>query len=66
MIASGFLSNAAKDYLRDYEQNNRPPFRIKCWERPNVNELALQDRELLARFFTSGTPWEPTDAEHVV
>ena len=66
VIASGFLSNAAKDYLRDYEQNNRPPFRIKYWERPTVNELAWQDRELLARFFTSGTPWEPTDAEHIV
>ena len=66
VIASGFLSNAAKDYLRDYEQNNRPPFRIKYWERPTVNELACQDRELLARFFTSGIPWEPTDAEHIV
>ena len=42
VIASGFLSNAAKDYLRDYEQNNRPPFRIKYWERPTVNELAWQ------------------------
>ncbi len=51
---------------KHYEQNNRPPFRIKYWERPTVNELAWQDRELLARFFTSGTPWEPTDAEHIV
>jgi hypothetical protein len=66
VIASGFLSNAAKDYLRDYEQNNRPPFRIKYWERPTVNELASQDRELLARCFTSGTPWYPTDAEHIM
>ena len=66
VIASGFLSNAAKDYLRDYEQNNRPPFRIKYWERPTVNELAWQNPELLARFFTSGTPWYPTDAEHIM
>jgi hypothetical protein len=66
VIASGFLSNPAKDYLRHYEQNNRPPFRIKYWERPTVNELAWQHRELLARFFRSGTPWEPTDAEHIM
>lgn len=25
VIASGYLSNACKDYLRDYEENNRPP-----------------------------------------
>lgn len=25
-IASGYLSNACKDYLRDDEENNRPPF----------------------------------------
>jgi hypothetical protein len=66
VIASGFLSNAAKDYLRHYEQNNRPPFRIKYWERPTANELAWQHPELLARFFTSGTPWEPTDAGHIM
>jgi hypothetical protein len=52
VIASGFLSNAAKDYLRDYEQNNRPPFRIKYWERPIVGKLASGNRELLDRFFT--------------
>jgi Restriction endonuclease len=66
IIASGFLSNAAKDYLRDFEQNNRPPFRIKYWERPTLVDLALNDKELLERFFTSGTPFEPTNAEHVV
>lgn len=31
VITSNFLSNPTKDYLRDYEQNNRPPFRIKYW-----------------------------------
>jgi hypothetical protein len=39
-IVSGFLSNPAKDYVRDYEENNRPPFRIKYWERPQVERLA--------------------------
>jgi hypothetical protein len=29
VVASGFLSNAAKDSLKRYEENNRPPFKIK-------------------------------------
>jgi len=66
VIASGFLSNAAKDYLKDFEQNNRPPFRIKYWEQPTLDELARGNRDLLDRFFTSGTPFAPTDAEHIM
>lgn len=54
VIASGFLSNAAKDYLRDYEQNNRPPFRIKYWERPILEKLARGERDLLERFLMIG------------
>jgi hypothetical protein len=40
IIASNFLSNPTKDYMRDYENNNRPPFRIKHWERPVLERLA--------------------------
>jgi Restriction endonuclease len=39
IIASNFLSNATKDYLRNYERNNRPPFRIKYWERPTLERF---------------------------
>ena len=49
-IASGFLSNPAKDYLRDYEMNNRPPFRIKYWERPTLERLAAAHEELIRRY----------------
>jgi hypothetical protein len=49
-IASGFLSNSAKDYLKDYEQNNRPPFRIKYWERPALERLATGHEDLVRRF----------------
>jgi hypothetical protein len=66
VIASGFLSNASKDHIKDYVQNNRPPFRIKYWERPTLDELARTNRELLQRFFLSSTPFEPSDAEHIV
>ena len=54
VIASGFLSNPAKDNLRDYEQNNRPPFLIKYWERPIVEKLARGNPELLERFLVGG------------
>ena len=39
VMASGFLSNGAKDFLKDFERNNRPPFRIKYWERPTLARL---------------------------
>lgn len=65
VIVSGFLSNAAKDFLTDFERNNRPPFRIKYWEQPNIETLAQENGELLQRFFASGTPFTPSDAEHI-
>ena len=54
VIASGYLSNACKDYLSDYEQNNRPPFRIKYWERPILDKLTRGNPELLDRFLLDG------------
>lgn len=65
VVASGFLSNAAKDFLGDYERNNRPSFQIKYWERPTIETLARENTDLLDRFFTSGTPFNPTNAEHI-
>lgn len=54
VIASGYLSNACKDYIRDYEENNRPPFRIKYWERPILDKLTRGNRDLLDRFLLGG------------
>jgi hypothetical protein len=54
VIASNFLSNACKDYLRDYENNTRPPFRIKFWERPVLQHLTQDNRDLLSRFLLTG------------
>ena len=42
IIASGFLSNPAKDYLENYRLKNLPPYRIKYWERPQLEELNKQ------------------------
>jgi hypothetical protein len=54
VIASGYLTNGAKDYLRDYEENNRPPFRIKYWERPTLERLTRDKRGFLDRFVLGG------------
>ncbi len=54
IIASGFLSNPAKDYISKYVESNRPPFRIKYWERPILDKLARGNRDLLDRFLLGG------------
>lgn len=50
-MVSGFLSNPSKDYLRDYELNNRPPFRLKYCERPVIERLVAGQDNFLRRFF---------------
>jgi hypothetical protein len=54
VIVSGYLSNPSKDFLRAYEQNNRPAFRIKYWERPILDKLTRGNRALLDRFVVGG------------
>lgn len=49
-ILSGFLSNAAKDYLESYKRNKRPSFRIRYWERPQLERIAGPKRTLLIQF----------------
>ena len=50
IITSGFLSNPAKDYVKEFEENNRPPFRIKYWERPMLDRVTAGMDEFLQRF----------------
>jgi hypothetical protein len=53
VIASSFLSNPCKDFIKTYELNNRPPFRVKYWERPQLSKL-LEDRpEFVSRYVDS-------------
>jgi hypothetical protein len=47
VVASGFLSNAAKDWLEDYGRNRRPPFRIRHWEKPTLARLLRNHPGLL-------------------
>ncbi|MGW0915828.1 restriction endonuclease [Streptomyces sp. NPDC002784] len=50
VIVSNYLSNPCKDHLQLYELNNRPPFRIKHWERPQLKKLLEGKDEFVARY----------------
>lgn len=54
IIASNFLSNPAKNYLKDYERNNTPRFKIKVWERPDIEKLTLGKSRLLRKYAIVG------------
>jgi len=45
-IASGYLTNAAKDWIADYERSNRPPFRIRVWEKPQLLRLVEKNLDI--------------------
>jgi hypothetical protein len=50
IIASNFLSNPAKDYLKQYEATNKPPFRIRYWEKPDLERLTADKSRLLKKY----------------
>ncbi|MBI2690560.1 MAG: restriction endonuclease [Solirubrobacterales bacterium] len=54
IVASGYLSNPCKDYIALYTEENRPPFRIKFWERPHLDRLTRDKEDFLSRFLFSG------------
>jgi HJR/Mrr/RecB family endonuclease len=39
VVASGFLSNPAKDWLDAYQRNRHPPFRTRHWEKPTLQRM---------------------------
>jgi hypothetical protein len=53
-LASGFLSNPAKQYLQDLQRNNRPPFRIVVWEQPDLARLLSTRGMLLRKYALTG------------
>ncbi len=48
-VASGYLSNPAKDFLAEYERNNRPSFRIRVWELPQLRKLLVNRLDIAFR-----------------
>ena len=53
VIVSNFLANSAKQYLETYEYKNRPRFRIKVWEKPDLQRLTLGRTRLLREYCIS-------------
>jgi len=44
-IASGYLTNGAKDWIAEYERS-RPPFRIRIWEMPQLRRLLVNHMDV--------------------
>jgi hypothetical protein len=53
---SGFLSNPSKDYLDSYRRNNKPPFKIKYWERPHLERMSTRKVTLLRKHKLTEAP----------
>jgi len=54
IVASNFLSNAAKDNLDAFERNERPYFKIKIWEKPDLEKLTLGKTKLRRKYRIGG------------
>lgn len=50
IIVSHFFSNNTKDYLEEYKKGNKPKFKIKTWEKPDLEKLCLSKTRLLNKF----------------
>lgn len=50
IIASNYLSNPAKMYLEKYEKENRPSFRIKVWELPDLENLTITRPQIRRKY----------------
>jgi Restriction endonuclease len=53
---SNFLSNPAKEYLETYRRNNRPPFKIRYWEKPQLARMLHRKIALQRRYDLTDTP----------
>jgi Restriction endonuclease len=55
-VISNFLSNPAKEYLDAYRKNNRPPFKIRNWERPQLIRMLRRKVSLQRRYDLASIP----------
>jgi hypothetical protein len=54
--ASNFLSNPAKDYIETYKRNNRPRFKIKYWEKPQLARMMARKIALQRKYDLTDIP----------
>lgn len=50
IIVSNFLSNPTKNYLDDYQKQNKPPYRIKVWELKDLENLTAGKNALRHKY----------------
>jgi len=50
IITSSCLSNPCKEYIRRYQENNRPPFKILWWENAKLTMMTMGFTEILNRY----------------
>lgn len=61
-VVSNFLSNPAKNYIEHYERNNKPAFRIKIWERKDIERLLSSHPAVIRKYGLD--PADPTLTAH--
>lgn len=55
IVTSGFLSNPARNYLKTYEANRRPPFEMKVWDRKKLERLIQPHDSVLDKWGVLGS-----------
>ena len=55
-MVSNFLSNSAKDYLETYQRNNKPSFKIRWWERPQLVRMLRKKMALQRKYDLTNVP----------
>jgi hypothetical protein len=55
-VTSNFLSNPAKEYLESYRKNNRPVFKIRYWEKPQIVRMLRRKISLQRKYDLTDTP----------
>jgi hypothetical protein len=66
IVASNFLSNSSKNWLENYERENRPPFRVKLWERKDLERFASSRPELASKYkLEVGLPLQAVHPAHL-
>jgi hypothetical protein len=53
---SNFLSNPAKDFIETYRKNNKPPFKIKYWEKPHLERMMARKILLQRKYNLTDAP----------
>jgi Restriction endonuclease len=53
---SNFLSNPAKEYIDAYRTNNRPSFKIRYWEKPQLIRMLRGNVSLQRKYNLTNTP----------